>query len=315
MEISSFNDLIRKYQHQYKISPIDLFENQYYRTGYWTLDQEINGFGKNTINIIAGRPAMGKTALCTNIAFNIASEGTKVGYISTEISELELLKIFLKHYSIKSGSMTILSNKKSRLFRNLESDLISDNDFNMEIPIPLSLHGSFLMDIQDVIKACTTMIARGVHIIFIDCIHLISLDGKLLNLQEEYGQPPSMDVRDIINPLITLFIDHDITLVFTAQLSPDLELRGGAPEPKMGDLKWKHTLEDIADQVILIHRPEYYGMTQNHLGQALNGDSTLLIPKNRHERNYEVHIKFLPNWGVFADHNDLNAMKLNDNMR
>ena len=102
--------------------------------------------------------------------------------------------------------------------------------------------------------------------------------------------------------LKNLCSDLDIILIIGSQLTRILEERGGNKKPQLYDLKWSSALEDTSDKVIFLHRPEYYGITEDDEGRPTEYMANLIIAKNRNGKMGEVVIEFNQSLRKFIDH-------------
>jgi len=261
-------------------------------TGFPALDEFISGFQKLSLTVIAGRPGMGKSAMSLSMAYKIASRGTAVGYISSERTPQEIL---LQLAASKSAFP--LHSIPSELVRNKE--LQSLRAMSDRLNIPLFLSGGKAMNIDEVLDDCKQHLKQDVEIIFIDCLQLLSYNGKIDSLEFDKGEP-NHHAFNITKPLFDFAFENNVALVTTSQISSAVETRGGMKRPQIADVKWSQYLEDLADTVLLIYRPEYYGITQDEEGNSTERVVELIVAKNRYGPRGVCYTRFDSGTGWFS---------------
>lgn len=127
---------------------------------------------------------------------------------------------------------------------------------------------------------------RGVKCIFIDYLQLMHADGKNINNREQ-------EVSTISRALKQLAKELDIPIIALSQLNRGVESRvGDNKRPMLSDLRESGAIEQDADMVLLLHRPEYYGILQDDEGNSTRGTAELIIAKNRNGATGSVMLRF-----------------------
>ena len=213
-------------------------------TGFSSVDFILGGLQKSDLVLIAGRPSMGKSSFCCQMATNIALAGKKVGYFSIETGQRQVIKNIL-------ATQSIIETTKFRdaSFTDHEWDKITKT-------ISAMYETTFFLDDQirtsaDIVRQSRRMYAeKGLDIIFVDHVQEIHEGGKYENRNAEIG--------NIVSNLKRLGRDLDIPVVSVAQLSRKVEDRGGDCRPKLSDLRDSGSLEEKADIIMFVYRDEYY---------------------------------------------------------
>ena len=108
----------------------------------------------------------------------------------------------------------------------------------------------------------------------------------------------------IAKSLKELAVFLEIPVIVLTQLSRDVELRGGDKRPLLSDLQQSEALENCADNIIFIYRPEYYGMEEDEYGKSTMGSAELILSKHKNGPQNTVNVSFKPNTGLFVEENE-----------
>lgn len=213
-------------------------------TGIKFLDDKINGFYGGRLYILAGRPAMGKTALALTMAIN-QSESTPVLFISLEMPKIELMQRLL---ASKAGVSMSKQQSKENLTTEEWSKLTTAQEkikkHNLYI---LDSHCSDLHSIKALCRRFRR--AKGKCVIFIDYLGLIQMDKKISSKVHQ--------IEDITTNLKSLSKELDSPIVLLSQLSRSVEGRDNK-RPMLSDLRDSGAIEQDADMVMFVYREEYY---------------------------------------------------------
>jgi len=247
-------------------------------TGINSVDEIIKGFKKPDLVIIAGRPAMGKTALVVTMAKNMAINFTKkVGLFSLEMSNQQLFTRMV------SSEAAIPSDE---LFNGVNKYQLESVDKYIQ---PL-LNSSIFFDdtaglsISQFKQKARKMVNQlGVEIIIIDYLQLMSSDNSTGNRESEISEI-SRGVKKIAKEL-------NIPIIALSQLSRAVESRADKI-PMLSDLRESGAIEQDADIVGFLFRPEYYGITEDAQGRSTEGIGHLIIAKHRNGKLGWCPMKF-----------------------
>jgi replicative DNA helicase len=236
------------------------------KTGIEDFDERIPLFRGEYI-VIGGRPAMGKTHLLMNLALNISTQ-VPVLYCSFDLSEGLLMKRMvaaLSGISLNQLVMGSLNRLELKLIESVNAEFqgrklwISDQRTN---------------SLQILRERCKKHVEEdGVQVIFIDYIQLISSD--------RYRHNREMEMSYVSRELKAIAREFNVLIIASSQLSRMVETRGGDKRPILSDLRESGSIEQDADKVFFLYRPEYYGFMQDEDGNTTDGITELILAKNR----------------------------------
>lgn len=261
-------------------------------SGLEDIDRITAGWQPSNLIIIAARPAMGKTALVVTMAKNLAIDrGIPIGFFSLEMSKVELVKRIIS--SICEISSDVVKNGQLSPFewKNLDRSrsLIAESPFYIDDTANLSI-----FELKS--KAYRMVREHGVKILFVDYLQLVTASNKSVREQE---------VAFISRQLKGLAKELDIPVIALSQLNRGVENREGINKrPQLSDLRESGAIEQDADIVAFLHRPEYYKIYQDEQGNDLRGIAELIFAKNRHGRVGDVRMRFIGKYTKFESIND-----------
>jgi replicative DNA helicase len=246
------------------------------KTGFADLDQVTGGLRGGTLAIIAGRPAMGKSALMMNMADNLTGRGVPVLYFSLEMPSNEL------------AARVVLSraNTNTELVRNGFVDLAGKRrigakalEFSGE---PMYIDDRCGMSLLDIRGRSRLAVRRwGVKIIFVDYLQLVS-HANAKSRENEVGF--------VSRGLKAMAMELGVPVVAAAQLNRQAEMRSDN-RPKLSDLRESGSIEQDADLVALVHRPAYYAVQDE---EPEPQDAELIIAKHRAGRTGTLNLTWRP---------------------
>ncbi len=249
-----------------------------YKLGFPNLDRILRIIDAKLI-VIAGRPGQGKTSLATTITRTMDKAGINVGFLSVEMPEQEIVDKFL---SMESGIDSSLLNKYDKLDSKDLQNLNDAGEFFFRSNIKIDSTGS--LDIIDVERKCRKLKVDGSQIIFIDQLSQIG------NKQIKAGDLTALYSENCTR-IARLKKELGIPIVLLHQLNRSAKDRANK-DPILTDLKQSGRIEEDADIVIFIHRPEEYE-TKKAEKKLLKGKTKLIIAKNRSGATYvDTSIKF-----------------------
>jgi replicative DNA helicase len=217
--------------------------------------------------VIGARPAMGKTHLLMNLALNI-SANVPVLYCSLDVSESLLMK---RMVSALSGIS--LHQLMARSLNRLEKQLIESvkTEFDKR---QLWITDQRTNSLQLFRTRCKKHVEEfGVKVIFVDYIQLMGSD--------RYRHNREMEVSYVSRELKSIARELDVLVIASSQLSRMVENRGGDKRPILSDLRESGSIEQDADKVFFLYRPEYYGFVRDEDGNSQEGITELILAKNR----------------------------------
>jgi len=268
-------------------------------SGFEKIDKLTSGWQPSDLIIIAARPGMGKTALTLSMARNISViKDTPVAFFSLEMSSVQLITRLI-------SSETGLSSEKLRTGK-LESH--EWEQLNVKVSslekAPLFIDDSPSLSIFDLrAKARRLSSQHGIKLIIVDYLQLMTTgtNNKSGNREQE--------ISTISRNLKSLAKELDIPIIALSQLSRAVETRGGTKRPLLSDLRESGAIEQDADIVSFIYRPEYYGIDQwdDEEGSPSEGQAEFIVAKHRNGGLGNIRLKFIANLGKFENIESLDS--------
>ena len=260
-------------------------------TGLPALDRALGGLAPSDLVIVAGRPAMGKTALAANIAFSLASSGRRVAFFSLEMSAKQLAARLISAAAEVSGSEALrgeLSTAEMRLLVEAVRDLED---------APLFISDSSMTSTADVAAQTRRLrSSAGLDAVFVDYLQLMSAGRESRNRVEEVGE--------ITRSLKALARELEVPVVALSQLSRNVEQRENK-RPNLADLRESGSIEQDADVVMFVFREEYYLLRSepdqedeakwgdwNHRMERARGLAEIIVGKHRHGETGTARLRF-----------------------
>ncbi len=250
------------------------------KTGFRDVDKMTAGFQKGDLIIVGARPAMGKTTFAQNLAYNIASINKKgVLFFTMEMSADQILERIISDVSGVDNWKMRTGNVNEEEMSKIE-DAISEMD-----EVPIYFDDTSAMTITELRnKARRAMHDHDIGIVIVDYLQLIQgLDRYKGNRVQE--------VSEISRGLKTLARELEIPVIALAQLSRNVTGRDN-PRPVLSDLRDSGSIEQDADLVMFLHRPDYY--RQNDDNYEETHITELLIAKHRHGAVGKIELYFHP---------------------
>ena len=250
------------------------------KTGFRDLDKKTAGFQKGDLIIIGARPAMGKTTFAQNLAYNIASMNNKgVLFFSMEMAANEIVDRMISDVSGVDNWKMRTGNLSDEEFSKI-GDALGEMD---EIPIYIDDTSSMtIVELRN--KARRAMHDHDIGIVIVDYLQLISGSDR-------YAGNRVQEVTEISRGLKILARELEIPVVALAQLSRQVTGRDD-PRPVLSDLRESGSIEQDADLVMFLHRPDYY--RQNDDNYEETHITELLVAKHRHGAVGKIELYFHP---------------------
>lgn len=251
------------------------------QTGFNDLDAMTSGWQNTDLIIIAARPAMGKTAFALSMVKNMAVNfGIHVGMFSLEMSNLQLVNRLLQNVCEISGEKV----KSGRLTPEEWVQLTTRVKQLQGAPIYVDdTPGLSVFELRT--KARRLVKEHGVQIIMIDYLQLMNAAGMQFGSREQ-------EVATISRSLKGLAKELNIPIIALSQLNRSVENRPGGARPQLSDLRESGSIEQDADMVCFIHRPEYYKIYEDEKGNDLRGLAEIIIAKHRSGSVGDVRLRF-----------------------
>ena len=267
---------------------------------FTSLDAKTSGFQDSDLVIVAARPAMGKTSFALTTIKKIAViQKIPTAFFSLEMSAVQLTKRLISDVASISGQ-TILRGQLSCD----EWDRL-DKSLTPLIDAPLYIDDTPGLTISEFrAKAKRLIKEKGVKIIFVDYLQMMHYGAKKFSTRQE-------EVSNICEALKNIAKELNVPIIALAQLNRGVENREGldGKRPRLSDLRESGSIEQAADLVMFIHRPEYYHIYQDENGRDLRGMAQIIIAKHRKGATGDVLLSFRGEFTRFEDpeENNLNS--------
>lgn len=264
-------------------------------SGFTDLDRITSGWQRSDLLILAARPGMGKTAFVLSMARNMAVEhNIPVGVFSLEMSSIQLVNRLI-------ASEAELPQDKLR-----KGDLADHEWEQLHAKIgrlsdaPLFIDDTPSLTVFEFRAKCRRLKQRhDIKIIIVDYLQLMTTGGDNKGNREQ-------EISTISRTLKSIAKELDVPIVALSQLSRNVEQRGASKRPQLSDLRESGAIEQDADMVMFIYRPEYYGLDTLEDGRPTNGMAELIIAKHRNGALDTVYLKFIGHFAKFTDGDDNN---------
>jgi replicative DNA helicase len=265
-------------------------------TGYTDLDDKTSGWQNSDLVILAGRPAMGKTAFALSLAKNIAvDDRVPVAFFSLEMSNVQLVNRLISNVCEISGKKILNGQLDQEEWKRLDSRLRRLQGAPLYID---DTPGMSIFELRT--KARRLVREKGVRMIMIDYLQLMNANGARFGSRQE-------EVSTISRSLKGLAKELDIPILALSQLNRGVEGREGneGKRPMLSDLRESGAIEQDADMVLFVHRPEYYRIFTDDHGNDLRGMAQIIIAKHRKGATGDVLLNFRGEFTRFQNPQDV----------
>lgn len=278
--VSRIEDIARKMNQNKSLTGVE--------TGFKALNALTGGWQKPDLIILAARPAMGKTALALAFLRACARSGKACAVFSLEMSENQLTDRILSQETRIASAQDFQRGKITT--EQLKGLSVKAGDISK---FPIFIDDTAGISISQLrSKAFKLKAQNQIELILVDYLQLMSAEGKG-NREQEISQI-SRGLKKIAKEL-------DLPIIALSQLSRAVEQRGGDKRPQLSDLRESGAIEQDADIVIFLHRPEYYGITEDSSGQSTAGMAEIIFAKHRNGALDTIAVRFIGRFTEFAD--------------
>jgi replicative DNA helicase len=298
-EVHDINSQIRETLSIIEQRTIRKIPSAYIPTGFDLLDRQIGGWEPGELIVIGSRPSMGKTCLGLSLMRNMAVvHDIPCAYFTFESGVQHLTERIIAAEAeiditkLKNGKLTEQEWEKLELGLR---KILEAKIFLISEPLlyPDHLHSTIRTLVNE----------KKVRVIMIDYLQLMMPYRMRRNREQE--------VSTMLRKIKSIAKELNIAVLLLSQLNRSVELRSGYKRPMLSDLRESGAIEDDADKVIFLHRPEYYGIYEDEYGNSLQGLAELIIAKNRTGITGELMLRFNKNHGKFTQL-DINLEALGD---
>lgn len=261
-------------------------------SGYASIDRVTNGWQKSDLIILAARPSVGKTAFALNLARNAAVDhNMPVAFFSLEMSSLQLC---MRLMTTESG----LGADKIKGGVKLQDDewTLLEQSLRGLSKAPLYIDetpGLPIMEFRTKVKSLVKQ--KGVRLIIVDYLQLMQGSTEYKGMREQ-------EVAEISRTLKATAKELDVPIIALSQLSRQaVQRQGGSGKPVLSDLRESGSIEQDADMVIFIHRPDYVGLSEN---EGDKEKTQIIIAKHRNGETCDIDMIFKSDKVKFMEVND-----------
>lgn len=261
-------------------------------SGFYQLDKMTSGWQNSDLVILAARPAMGKTAFALSMAKNMAVEQKiPVAFFSLEMSNVQLVNRLIVNVCEITGE-------------KIKSGQLEPHEWGqLDIKIrelygaPLYVDDTPSLSVFELrTKARRLVREHGVRLIMIDYLQLMNASGMNFGSRQEEVSTVSRSLKGLAKEL-------NIPILALSQLNRGVENREGieGKRPQLSDLRESGAIEQDADMVLFIHRPEYYHIYADEQGRSLKGKAEIIIAKHRNGAVGDVRLEFKGQYARFQN--------------
>ena len=289
--VQSASDILRKALLQIEEAAKTAGEYNGVRSGFTDIDSVTLGWQPSDLIIIAARPSMGKTAFVLTMARNMAVEfKTPVAFFSLEMSSVQLMnRLIVAETQLNSKDLRT-GNLSAEQWKHLEANTV---DLGRA---PLFVDDTPALSVYEFrSKARRLKTQHDIKLIIIDYLQLMTAATPETRGNRE------QEVSLISRTLKAIAKELNVPIIALSQLSRNVENRGGSKRPQLSDLRESGAIEQDADVVAFIHRPEYYGLTTTESGLPTAGIAEIIIAKHRNGEVTDVPLRFIKDQAKFAD--------------
>lgn len=261
-------------------------------SGFVDLDRITLGWQPSELVVIAGESGIGKSSFALCLALNAAENfHNGVAIFSLEASSDQLIQRFI---SIKS-EITI-SKLRSGNLEDYERVMIQDSVDSFS-KIPIFIDDTPEVNIFELGARCRQLkLKHDIDLVIIDCLQLMTFSTEEYNIKDK-----EYEITSIVRGLKKLAKEINVSIIATSQTDAQTGIRGGNRIPKISDLGKYRSIENDADIIIFIHRPEYNQILEDENGRSLKGIADIIVAKHRNGALDTARLKFDNQFGKFKD--------------
>ena len=264
-------------------------------TGFTDLDRMTNGWQPSDLVILAARPGMGKTSLVLALARNAAMDFNQgIAMFSLEMSGVQLVQRLISMEAEISGEKMRSGKMEDYEWQQMHTAVERLSD------APIYIDDTPGINIFELRAKCRRLhMQHGISMVIIDYLQLMSAGNTSKNGNRE------QEISAISRSLKGLAKELNVPVIALSQLSRAVETRGGTKRPQLSDLRESGAIEQDADMVAFIYRPEYYDILEDEEGQSLKGIGEVIVAKNRHGATDTIKLRWQ---GEFARFDNLDSL-------
>ncbi len=271
-------------------------------SGYTHLDKLTSGWQPSDLIIVAARPGMGKTSFTLALAKNAALLHNKgVAFFSLEMSDVQLTQRLISMESgvelskLRTGK---LAEEEWRRFNGAVEDLSE---------VPIYIDDTPAINIFELRAKCRRLkIKHDIQMVMVDYLQLMTggVDKKNGTREQE--------ISSISRALKSMAKELEIPVIALSQLSRAVETRSSDKRPQLSDLRESGAIEQDADLVSFIYRPEYYDIHSDEMDQSLAGVAEIIVAKHRNGPTDTIKLKFVKEYTRFENLDEFSFPSFDD---
>lgn len=264
-------------------------------SGFHKLDDVTAGWQPSDLIILAGRPAMGKTSFALSLCKNISVDYNEpVAFFSLEMSKKQLADRLLSQVCEITGHKILTGQLDKLEWERFDKHI--GRLFNAPIYVD-DTPGLSIFELRT--KARRLVREHNIKMIMIDYLQLMTGSGKHFGSRQE-------EVSSISQSLKGLAKELNIPILALSQLNRDVEKRDAKEKsegkrPQLSDLRESGAIEQDADMVLFVHRPEYYHIFEDENGNDTHGKALIIIAKHRKGATKDVRLAFKGEYTAFLN--------------
>lgn len=273
-------------------------------SGFKDLDKLTAGWQPSDLIIVAARPGMGKTSFTLALAKNAAMEFEKpVAFFSLEMSDVQLTHRLIAMESEVSLTKLRTGKLEEEEWRRFNGAVEKLSE------IPIYIDDTPAINIFELRAKCRRLkIKHDIQMVIIDYLQLMTggVDKKSGTREQE--------ISSISRALKSMAKELEIPVIALSQLSRAVETRSADKRPQLSDLRESGAIEQDADLVSFIYRPDYYGIDQDETGQSLDGIAEIIVAKHRNGATDSIRLQFLREYTRFENLEEFNFPSFEESM-
>lgn len=260
-------------------------------SGFSAIDRVTAGWQKSDLIVLAARPGMGKTAFVLTMARNIAVDFKK----PVAVFSLEMVGVQLVMRLIASESELASEKLKRGQLEQYEWEQLNAKLSNLT-DAPLYIDDTPALSIFELRAKCRRLKAQhDIQLVIVDYLQLMSGGNDKTGNREQ-------EISNISRSMKSLAKELNIPIIALSQLSRAVETRGGSKKPILSDLRESGAIEQDADMVCFIYRPEYYKIMEDEQGNSTEGLAEFIIAKHRNGAIEDLPLRFVDKFAKFMDY-------------
>lgn len=274
-------------------------------SGFGRIDGIMGGFHGGEVIVISGLPSMGKTTFALSIASAISVDNSIPAlFLTMEMNSIRLM------YKLMSPVCGIPLNRFTH-------DLITEFHWGMAgkkidklHDAPLLIDDSPNQTLETLHETCYQSVEKHhVKAVFIDSLQYIRTDYRANRTRND-------DISELMYGIKTLARELNIPFFVVSQMNRYADHREGleGKRPQLSDLRESGSIEDVADKILFVHRPEVFHIYQDECGRDMHGMAQIIIAKNRMGPTGEIPLIFRANYANFMEYKEWNPLSPDDDL-